>query len=282
MTSLILERAEELYGQLRWINGPIRNYPGVNVRNGAEFIELLDRSVAEWSVKVITGASIETVDCVSQTVSLADGRVYTGEAIFIATGIRRRTLGVPGELEFQGKGILRSGTGEREMVKGKRVVVVGGGDAAAENALLLSEHAERVLLVHRRNRLTARKEFQDRIFSTPNIELVLESEIARIGGTDRIKWVDIKSRIGDRSRIEAEYLIARIGVTPNTEVLNSQLATDSQGYILVDQLGKTNIEGVYAIGDVANPISPTIATAVGMGATAAKSAFSLLASSKTV
>ncbi len=168
------------------------------------------------------------------------------------------------------------------MVKGKRVVVVGGGDAAAENALLLSEHAERVLLVHRRNRLTARKEFQDRIFSTPNIELVLESEIARIGGTDRIKWVDIKSRIGDRSRIEAEYLIARIGVTPNTEVLNSQLATDSQGYILVDQLGKTNIEGVYAIGDVANPISPTIATAVGMGATAAKSAFSLLASSKTV
>ena len=282
MTSLILEREEELYGQLRWINGPIGNYPGVNVRNGAELIELFDRSIAEWGVKAVRGASIETVDCAAKTVRLADGRSYASKALFIATGVRRKTLGVSGESEFQGKGILRSGAGERETVKGKRVIVVGGGDAAAENAVLLSEHAERVLLVHRRDALTARKEFQDRIFSIPNIELVLESEIAKIGGTDRIKWVDITSRSGDRSRIEAEFLIARIGVAPSTELFTPQLATDERGYILVDYLSRTNVEGVYAIGDVANPISPTIATAVGTGATAAKSAFSLLASKKTV
>lgn len=282
MTSLILEREEELYGQLRWINGPIRNYPGVNVRNGAELIELFDRSVAECGVKTVTGISVEFVDCAAKTVRLGDGRVYVGEAIFIATGIRRRTLGVKGESEFKGKGILLSGAGERESVKGKRVVVVGGGDAAAENALLLSEHAERVYLIHRRDTLSARNEFQDRVFSTPNIELVLESEVVKIGGTDRIKWIDIKSRTGEHSRIEAEHFIARVGVTPNSELFTPQLSTDDHGYILVDNLGRTNIGGVYAIGDVANPTSPTIATAVGMGATAAKSAFSLLTSKKTV
>ena len=281
MTSLILEREAELYGQLRLINGPVRNYPGIDVSNGTGLVELFHRSATAWNVNFITGTMIEAVDCGSRTVKLEDARVFNGGALFIATGVRRRTLGVPGESEFQGRGILRSGAGERESVKGSRVVVVGGGDAAAENALLLSEHAENVFIFHRRSKLTARTKFQDRVFSTPNIEVILESEIAEIGGRDRIQWVDIVSRNGHRSRIEADHFIARIGVTPNTKLF-PQLSTDERGYIIVDNLCRTNIGAVYAIGDVANPISPTIATAVGMGATAAKSAFSLLASKKPV
>ena len=283
MTSLILEQQNYLYGQLRWINSPIKNYPGIAVSNGAELIELFGGSVAAWGIKSQTGVSIEAVDCETKSVKLADGRTVTGKALFIATGVRRRTLGVPGESEFKGKGILDSGAGEKKSVKGKRVVVVGGGDAAAENSLLLSAFAEQVILVHRRANLTARSEFQERIAATPNIELILDCEIAEIGGSDRVEWVDITSRGGlQRSRVDTDHFIARIGVAPNTELFTSYLTTDQRGYITVDNLCRTNVADVYAIGDVANPVSPTIPTAVGMGAAAAKSAFSLLATQKAV
>ena len=253
------------------------NYPGVMAKNGAELIESFARSVAAWDINAQLGVTIEAVDCRFRTVELADGRTFTGDALFIATGVRRRRLGVPGESKFQGKGILNSGAGEKENVKGKRVVVVGGGDAAAENALLLSPFAEKVLLVHRRANLTARTAFQERIAATPNIELFLNSEIAEIGGSERLQWVELVSHMRtNRFRIETDSLIARIGVSPNTELFTTQLALDGRGYVTVDDLCATNVENVYAIGDVANPVSPTIASAVGMGATAAKSAFSLL------
>ena len=246
------------------------NYPGVMAKNGAELIESFARSVAAWDINAQLGVTIEAVDCRFRTVELADGRTFTGDALFIATGVRRRRLGVPGESKFQGKGILNSGAGEKENVKGKRVVVVGGGDAAAENALLLSPFAEKVLLVHRRANLTARTAFQERIAATPNIELIIDSEIVEIGGADRVEWVEIISRSDDsRSRIDTDHFIARIGVTPNTEFVSSQLEC-KKGYLVVDSLCRTGVEGIYGIGDVANPISPTIPTAVGAGATAAK------------
>ena len=283
MSSVIHEREKELYGQLRWIQGPIKNYPGVIARDGAELIDMFKRSVAEWGIRTELNASVEAVDCTAKTVNLSDGRVFASHAIFIATGVRRRSLGVTGESEFKGKGILSSGVGEKENVKRKRVVVVGGGDAAAENALLLSEYADRVLLIHRRSKLAARSEFQERIASTTNIELILDSELAEIGGKGKVEWVDLTSRNGGPpTRINADHLITRIGVAPNSELFNSQLSVERRGYIIVDELCRTSADCVYAIGDVACPVSPTIPTAVGMGATAAKWAASLITRPKTV
>jgi len=283
MSSVVLEREKELYGQLRWIHRAIKNYLGVAANNGTKLIELFERSAAAWGIDAETNVSIEAIDCKTGMVRLADGRALTGRVLFIATGVRRRALEIPGELEFQGKGILRSGAGERESVKGERVVVVGGGDAAAENALLLSERADKVLLIHRKNALTARTEFQEKVAATPNIELILDTEIAEIGGTDHVEWVETTpSRGGSRKRLLTDHFIARIGVTPNSELFTSQLATDERGYIITDNLCRTSVEYVYAIGDVANPISPTIATAIGTGTAAAKAASSLLTSLKPV
>ena len=282
LTSVVLERESEPYGQLRWIHNPIANYLGVRARDGAELIELFGKSARPWGIRVECGVAVESVNCKRRAVALAGGREISGRALFIATGVRRRTLGVPGEDRFRGNGILRSGAGDRESVKGKRVVVVGGGDAAAENALLLADLAEHVYLVHRRDHLTARTEFRQAIESRPNIEPIFGSEVVRLGGGERLEYVEVSGPRGSALRLPTDHFIARIGVAPNSGIVASQLDLDATGYILVDTECRTSAEAVYAIGDVANPTSPTLATATGTAATAAKSAFTLLTSHKSI
>lgn len=283
VSSLILESADELFGQLHTIHNPIENYPGISARNGAEMIKHFRRSISRSELRAETGVSISAVNCNERTVKLDDGRSFNGRILMIATGVRRKTLGVPGEERFQGKGILQSGARERESVKGKRVVVVGGGDAAVENALILAEFAEEVTLIHRREKLAARDEFLKRAATEPKIQPVLETEVTEIVGDERVSCIEVRStRSGIATRIKTDFFIARIGYAPNSELVSGQLDSDLNGYLTVDNECRTGLPGVYAVGDVACPISPTIATAVGMGATAAKSAFSLLTSKKTV
>ena len=282
LSSVVLERESEPYGQLHWIHNPIKNYLGVRVRNGAELIERFEKSVRSWKLRIETGAVVESVDCKRRAVALAGGREIAARSLFIATGVRRRRLGVPGEERFVGKGVLTSGAGERESVKGKRVVVVGGGDAAAENALLLADFAAQVYLIHRRDRLSARPEFRQAVESRMNIETIFESEVIELTGSHRLEHVEIKGPDGSITRLPADHFIARIGVDPNSELVASQLHLDTQGYIVVDAESRTSTEAVYAIGDVANPTSPTIPTATGTGATAAKSLFRLLSGKKSL
>ena len=282
LSSIVLEREAESYGQLRWIHNPITNYLGIRTRNGLELIERFEETVRSWGVRIETGAAVESIDCKRRAITIAGGREILGRALFIATGIRRRVLGVPGESEFVGRGVLRSGAGEREVVKGERVVVAGGGDAAAENALILADFAERVHLVHRRRSLSARPEFRKAIETRPNIETHFESEVTALGGGRRLEYVDISRPDGSSERLPADHFIARIGVAPNSDHVAAQLALDPLGYILVDAECRTSAEAVYAIGDVANPISPTISTATGTAATAAKSALRLFTARKSL
>lgn len=283
ISHMILERERELFGQLRWIHNPIENYPGLLVADGAELISSFGKSIERWNLRTKAGVTIAELDCRNRTARLEDGTAVSGKVMIIGTGVRRRTIGIPGEAEFRDKGLLRSGAGEREKVSGNRVVVVGGGDAAAENALLLSDFADRVLLVHRRDRLTARDEFRKRVEAAHNIEVILSSEIERIGGAERLEWVEIRSDgKGESTRLQTDHVIVRIGVVPNSDLVTSQLTLDEKGYVIIDHNCRTNVDGVYAIGDLACPVSPTIATAIGTGATAAKSAYALLTSGKTV
>ena len=282
LSSTILEVENRLFGQLHRIHNPITNYLGATAKNGEQLIEKFKESIDLNRLRAENGVSIAAVDCERKTITLTDEREFVSRAIFIATGVRRRTLGVPGEDRLQGKGILRSGADEKASVRGKRVVVVGGGDAAAENALILADFAERVYLVHRREELTARAEFRERIASQPKIHLELGSNVSEVGGRDRVEFVRVKSADGRESRLDAEHFIARIGVVANSELFLSQVEHDPSGYLKVDSECRTSLRGVYAIGDVASPSSPTIATAVGMGATAAKSVNYLLTRKKTV
>lgn len=270
ITCVLLDRNPELGGQLHQIYNPVTNYLGSSAKNGRQLLDSFQSSISGASFELILKAEVESIDPETMSLSLANGKSMAGKAIIVATGVRRRRLGVPGEDAFHGKGMLESGSRERKLVAGKRVVIVGGGDAAIENALILSEYATAVTVVHRRDEFTARREFLDRIDKLQNVEMVRSSTVAAIGGADGVEWVDVVDANGDETRILTDYVLIRIGVQPNSELVADVVELDERRYIEVDHAGRTSRPGLFAIGDVASPESPTISTAVGIAATAVK------------
>ncbi|MFL6466619.1 MAG: NAD(P)/FAD-dependent oxidoreductase, partial [Pyrinomonadaceae bacterium] len=226
-------------------------------------------------------AKLRNIDLDSKTVELVDGSVVQGRAIVIATGVRRRTLQVAGENEFTGRGILTSGAKEKHLVKNARVLIVGGGDAALENALILAEQASKVIVVHRRNEFSARKEFVESAAGKPNVEFKPGRSVKGFFGGDHLSEVEIVDEIGKISRIAVDFALVRIGVQPNIESFRKQIETTSGGYAVVSAEFETSCANVFAIGDVACPNSPTISTAVGSAAIAVKKLKSSVQSSKS-
>jgi thioredoxin reductase (NADPH) len=271
LDALVLEQAERIGGQLHRVYNPIENYLGIKTRNGEELNELFTRDVDSAEFDLWTQAAITSVELKAKRVSLASGESLQSIAIVIATGVRPRELGVPGEKEFAGKGMIESGTRDRELYAGKDVCVVGGGDAAVENALLLAEVCPTVTLVHRGKKLRARREFTERLQSTHCITVFTESVLTRIIGNEAVEAVEIRRKQGLKPfQLAVRGVLIRIGVEPNTELFREQLETDEKGYIKVSSQQETSVPMVFAIGDVSNPIAPTISSATGAGATAAK------------
>jgi len=271
LDTLVLEQAEQMGGQLHRVYNPIQNYLGVKTRNGEELLELFTQDVDAAEFDLWTQTSISSVDLKARRVSLASGESLQSIAIVIATGVRPRELGVPGEKEFVGKGIIESGARDRELFAGKDVCIVGGGDAAVENALLLAEVCPTVTLVHRGKKLRARREFTERLQSIHCVTVFTESVLTRIIGNEDVEAVEIQRKQGLKPfQLAVRGVLIRIGVEPNTELFREQLETDEKGFIKVSGQQETIVPMVFAIGDVSNPLAPTISSATGAGATAAK------------
>ena len=271
LDTLVLEQAEEIGGQLHRVYNPIENYLGVKTGSGKELLDRFAADVEAAEFDLWTQTSIASVDLKARRVSLASGEELQSIAIVIATGVRPRQLGVPGETEFVGKGMIESAARDRELFAGKDVCVVGGGDAAVENALLLSEVCPTVTLVHRGKKLRARQEFIEKLRAVHCITVFTESVLTRIIGEDDVVAVEIQRKQGLKPfQLAVRGVLIRIGVKPNTELFKDQIETDEKGFLVVNGLQETNVPMVFAIGDVSNPLAPTISGATGAGATAAK------------
>lgn len=271
LDTLLLEANEELGGQLAWIHNRIENYLGVHADNGQQLRELFIEETKDCDFDQWTGVQIESVDLRAKRVRLQSGEELQAIAIIIATGLRRRRLGIPGEVEFAGRGLIESGKRDREQFTGKDVCVIGGGDAAAENALLLAEVCPTVTLVHRGRKLRARREFTEQLHTHHCITVFPESNVRRILGNDCVEAVEIERAAAIKPfQMAVQGVVIRIGFEPNTDFFRDQLDLDDRGYVIVDSRHETSVKNIFAIGDVSNPLAPTIAGAVGAGATAAK------------
>jgi len=271
LDTLVLEEAEEIGGQLHRVHNPIENYLGVKTHNGKEFLQLFAAEVDTADFDLWTQTSITSVDLKAKRISLASREELQSIALVIATGVRPRRLGVPGEKEFAGKGMIESGSRDRQLFAGKDVCVVGGGDAAVENALLLADVCPTVTLVHRGRKLRARRELAEQIQSKHCITVFTESVLTRIIGDERVEAVEIQRKQGLKPfQLAVGGVLIRIGVEPNSELFKEQLKLDEKGYIEVNSRHETEVPMVFAVGDISNPLAPTISSATGAGATAAK------------
>ena len=271
LDTLVLEQHSEVGGQLLSVHNRIENYLGVRARNGRELRDLFAEQVRDAEFDLWTNVEIENVDLKSKRIALRSGEELQSICLILATGVRRKLLGIPGETELRGRGVMESATLERDGLAGKDVCVVGGGDAAAENALLLTAVCPTVTLVHRGKKLRARQEFVERLRGEHCITVFKESVVRRIIGETEVEGVEIM-RTGALKpfQMAVKGVLVRIGVEPNTELFSEQLHMDERGYIIVTGEQETSTGNVFAIGDVSNPLAPTISGATGAGATAAK------------
>ncbi|PYS80925.1 MAG: hypothetical protein DMF67_18680 [Acidobacteria bacterium] len=271
LDTLVIEHEAEIGGQLLRVYNRIENYLGVEASDGRELRDRFAAQVKDKEFDLWTEAEVESVDLRAKRVRLLSGEELQSIALILATGVRRRRLGVPGEEEFEGRGVLASGKRDRDAVAGEDVLVVGGGDAAAENALLLAEVCPTVTLVHRGKKLSARAEFAERIRGEHCITVFTEATLQSILGKERVEAVEIL-RAGALKpfRMAVRGVLLRVGVEPNSELFREQLHTDARGYVVTTGEHETSVEMVFAVGDISNPHAPTISGAGGAGATAAK------------
>jgi thioredoxin reductase (NADPH) len=270
LSALVLEREAELGGTLLRVFNPLHNHLGARAENGKELRDQIAEQIKNSAMEIRTGVEVRSVDLAEKKVELTDGSVLEAKSLIIATGTRRRKLHVPGEDEFAGRGILFSGAKDPGAVAGLDVCIVGGGDAAFENAVILAEHARSVTILHHNDHLRARDEFTEKVNANPKIKLIANAKVIVIQGKDVVESVKISDNSkGKESDISTQAVLIRIGVEPNTQLFTGQLDLDDRGYIAVSARCETSVDETYAVGDIANPDATTVSAAAGTGATAA-------------
>ena len=198
------------------------------------------------------------------------GDIYTCDALVIATGAQARWLGLPSEEQFKGYGVSACATCDGFFFKGKRVVVVGGGNTAVEEALFLTNFAEKVTIVHRRDSFRAERIMQDRLFKNPKVEVVWNSVLEEVVGTDdprKVTGVRLRDvTTGETSTVDVDGVFVAIGHFPATELFKDQLEMKPSGYLITEpDSTRTSIPGVFAAGDVKDEVFRQAVTAAGMG-----------------
>lgn len=261
----------------------VENYPGFSdVIQGPWLMEEM-RKQAEAVGTIFKNDMIKEVNFSNNPFTLIgeSGTAYTADSVIISTGAQARWLNLESETKFRGFGVSACATCDGFFYKDKEVMVVGGGNAAVEEALFLTKFASKVTLVHRRDSLRAEKLLQQKILSHPKIDIIWDSAVKEILGTDNPKGVTgvLLENTKDKStkQLDTHGVFVAIGHDPATKIFKDQINMDAEGYILTDpDSTKTNINGVFAAGDVKDKTYRQAVTAAGMGCMAALEAEKLL------
>ena len=254
----------------------VENYPGFPQIGGGELAERMARHCKKAGVTIHEIEHVTGLDLAGEQKIVKTSRaVYAATAIIIATGSHYREIGVKGEKEFRGRGVSYCGVCDGPLFKGKRVLVIGGGNSAATTTLYLSGIAAEVIVTHRRGVLRAEEALVKDIASKKNVQVLWNTEVREIKGDKLVTNVVLyDNKTGEKREIAVDAVFVQVGEAPNSQIASAAgLEVNEQGYIKTDVFQQTSIAGVYSAGDVTNHPVKQVGTAVGQGITAALGAY---------
>jgi thioredoxin reductase (NADPH) len=277
LKTLILD--EGTVGGQMVLTHEIANYPGVESISGYMLANIMKKQAKNFGCIIKSNISVQRIELEGEvkSISLSDGNSYSSNSIILTPGGRSRTLGIPGEDNFKGKGISYCATCDGDFFTGKEIVVVGGGNSALEEAVSLTKYATRVTIVHQFDSFQAFEHAVEEARNNPKIDFIMESVITAFYGNDNLESVDIKNlETGIVSNFKTDGTFIFIGYVPNTAFLKEKIDLNQWGEIVVRNDMSTSIEGVYAAGDSTSKRFRQITTAVGDGTVAALAASNYL------
>lgn len=249
------------------------NFPGFPEGvTGAEFAERLRAQAVRFGVEILAAQEVASIgtDEVCRAVRTKDGNEYRAWAVLLTLGSTYRRLGIPGEDDFIGAGVHFCATCDGAFYRERDVMVIGGGNSAGEESLFLTKFARHVTIVTQDPALTASRVVAEKVLAHPQIDVITGSTAAEFRGTKKLESVVLKNLAsGELTTVNPAAVFVFIGLTPNSELVRSQVATDSQGFILTDAGMQTNVPGLFAAGDVRAGSTKQAAAAAGEGAAAA-------------
>lgn len=268
------------YGGLIATTNQVENYPGfAQGIGGFELYEQMELQAGRFGTQFLD-AVVERIDLAQRPFTLTTDFADTvaADTLIVATGASPRKLGVPGEEELLNRGVAYCATCDGFYFQDKKVIIVGGGNSALDEGMFLTRYVSELVVVHRRDQLSAEPVLQERAFANPKVSFIWDTIVTEILGDDWVTGLQIKNvRTGQESILSAEGVFPYIGHLPNTDLFKGQLNLDRIGYIVTDGRTRTNIAGVFAAGDVTDPIYRQAITAAGQGSMAALEATWFLA-----
>ena len=260
----------------------LENYPGFSTVGGYDLMEKFEEHADKFGVQKFPMQEIQSVDLRNKII-ISNEAVFHAKTIIIATGAQPMKLGVPGEKEFVGRGVSYCAVCDGAFYKDKVVAVVGGGNAAVEEAMYLTKFASKVYLIHRRNELRADRIVQERAFKNEKLEFIWDTVVEEINGDELVNSVTVKNvKTGDISELNINGIFPYIGMTPNVDLFNGQIEQDARGFIVTNETMQTSVEGVFAVGDVRTTPLRQVITATADGAVAAVYAVKYLETLKDI
>ena len=260
----------------------LENYPGFQMVGGYDLMEKFEEHADKFGVHKFPMQEIKSIDLKSKKI-ITNEYEFNAKTIIIATGAQPMKLGVPGEKEFVGRGVSYCAVCDGAFYKGKIVAVVGGGNAAVEEAMYLTKFADKVYVIHRRDELRADKIVQERAFKNEKLEFIWDTVVKEIKGSDLVNSVVLENvKTKEVSELSINGIFPYIGMSPNVENFTGQLQQDARGFIITDETMATSVEGVYAVGDVRTTPLRQVITAAADGAVGAVYAVKYLETLKEV